>query len=35
MGNRKALKSDGETLKNDAAALNGSKEVVKCGKDAL
>ena len=29
MGKRKALKGDGETLKNDRAALNGSKEVLK------
>ena len=35
MGNRKALKGDRETLKNDGLALNGSKEVLKGVEDAL
>ena len=35
MGNRKALKGDGETLKNDRATLNGRKEVLKGVEDAL
>ena len=35
MGNSKALKGDGETLKNDRAALNGRKEVLKGVEDAL
>ena len=28
MGNRKALKGDGETLKNDRAALNGRYQCI-------
>ena len=35
MDNTKALKGNGETLQNDGAALNCSKEVLKGVEDAL